>query len=422
MRKISFLAAIAAVVTLGACSNDAELGTTGATKEKEIGFRSFIDKGNNTRATVTTSGNILNFTLTGWWDRTNKISGTGLNDGIANDKEVAEAVANAMTNGNTVENEYLFNAVDITRRETGFSDWEYSPKRYWPADDIIGGGVAFFAYSPASSQNVSQGIKGYEGGKLTYTVPNPDKSTAREKAQEDFLLARTNPRNTDGTVKNDGDVNLNFVHALSRVKFFARTSNTNVTYIIGGVELVNLAMTGSIDLKNIPANGEITYPDTQGSDPVTIWDELGIKDGVIGLDMGESPINLLGISTTEPNKYHSLHGESAALMVMPQTTELGAIDRDDESKNAGFLLKISYKAYLNNPNTDTYFAGDKDNYENIYYQVVDNIRKDGNDTKSLSFEMGRQYNFCIQFGSEAGEEVTFKVNVGSWEAADTITL
>lgn len=411
---------MAAVVTLGSCSNDTELDNNRVKNEKEIGFRSLIDKGSNTRVTVATGNNILGFTLTGWWDRTDKISSVGgLAPGDGTDATVADAVTNAIASADA--NEYLFNAVDITRRETGITDWTYAPKRYWPADDIIGGGVAFFAYSPASTKSVTQGLHGYTGGVLEYTVPNPDRVEARENAQEDFLLARTNPKNPDGSAKNSGDVALNFVHALSRVRFFARTTNTNLTYIIGGVEMMNLAMTGEIDMKKIPADGSITYDDfSSSSTPVTLWGNIGNSKN-IGIDMGESPINLLGIGS-DASKYYSLHGESAALMVLPQTTELGAIDKDDPSNNTGFLIKVSYKAYLNNPNTDTYFAGGKDYYEDVYFQVIDNQRSEGAISTPFTFELGRQYNFCLEFGSEAGKEITFDVNVGAWNNADPVSL
>lgn len=391
MQKIIYkLAVISLAIALGSCSSDVEIDNSGTNNKnsKEIGFRSFIDKGNATRATVTNSENILGFTVTGWWDRTN-----GANGGI----EFAAV------------DEYLFNAFDITRREinTGMTEWDYSPKRYWPADDIIGGGVSFFAYSPASSKYVSQGLYNYTGDKIAYTVPNPKKNNSDKVAQEDFLLARTDDGLESGTVA------LNFYHALSRVKFFARTTNTNLTYVIGGVELVGVYMKGDIDLSKISHTGDpFTYPDAVGTDPLTLWD-VDVSDGSdsIRLDLGESPINLLGVGV-ESREYHSLHGESSALMVLPQTTELGII-RESDSKRTGFWIKVSYKAYLNNPD-GTYFAGSKEKYEDVYFQVVDDLRSTGATTVPFTFEIGRQYNFCLEFGSEAGKEISFTVNVSGW--------
>lgn len=409
MRKLSLLAAMAAVFTLVSCSNDLELDAS-QTDAREIGFRSFIDKGSATRSTITDKENMLGFTVTGWWDRT----GAG---------NISDALTNA--------NEYMFNAFDISRRESSstIGDWTYTPVRYWPSDDIIGGGVSFFAYSPAASKSVTKGLHNYIGDAIGYTVPDPlelissNPDVYRAKEQEDFLLARTEAMDpkTDGTI-----VKLNFIHALSRVKFYARTTNTNLTYVIGAVELVGVNKSGKIDidgnlptLKAIPTDGTFTYNDIDpNSIPVVFWTNQ-TDPGSIGLDMGKSPINLLGVGSD--NKYHSLHGDVNALMVMPQKTTLGTIDPNDPANNTGFLIKVSYKAYLNNPD-GTYFAGSKDKYEDVFFRVTDKLRsKDGNE-EPFTFEIGRQYNFCIEFGSEAGDDISFDVEVKNWDLPTDVDL
>ncbi|MDH6535548.1 uncharacterized protein YjbI with pentapeptide repeats [Parabacteroides sp. PM5-20] len=356
------LIAVTTALALSSCSNDQEFDSI-QTKNKEIDFRSFIDKGTQSRATVTTGENILGFTVTGWWDR------TGNND---------------ITNAANAGDEYLFNAFDINRREEGVGTWSYSPKRYWPAADIIEGGISFFAYSPASSKNVTKdnGLYNYKGNELEYTVPDP----SRTEAQEDFLLART------GALKTDKPVELNFAHALSRVRFFARTTQTNLTYVVGGVEMIGLQKTGRINMENIPDKGIFSYNDiSTTSTPVIHWTPTGTTSD-LGIDIGESPINLLG---TSGSKYHSLQGETNALMVLPQ-------------KINNFQIKVYYKAYLNNPE-GTYFAGSKDKYEERSFTVTDNLRNG-----DFPFEIGRQYNFCLQFGDEVGDEITFSVEVGDW--------
>lgn len=395
---------MAAVFTLVSCSNDQEFDTT-RNETREIGFRSFIDKGSATRATITDKENMLGFTVTGWWDRTGAPGSPG-------------NISNAVTNGD----EYLFNAFDISRREGSIADWTYTPVRYWPATDIIGGGVTFFAYSPAATKSVSTGLHDYIGEPIEYTVPDPVDSNKKAVEQEDFLLARTVAM--DGS---NSTVELNFIHALSRVKFYARTTNTNLTYVIGGVELMGVNKTGKIDIDGdtgasinpIPTTGTFSYNDTNpASTPVVFWTDQ-LNSGNIGLDMGESPINLLGDSSNS-NKYYSLHGDINALMVLPQTTELGVI-KSDPTQNTGFLIKVSYKAYLNNPD-GTYFAGSKDKYEDRYFRVTDKLRSRNGIEAPFTFEIGRQYNFCLEFGSEAGKEISFSVTVGQWNDTDPIAL
>ncbi|MDH6342775.1 hypothetical protein M2134_001653 [Parabacteroides sp. PM6-13] len=396
MKKIYLLAALASAITFTSCSNDQEIDHN-LTNTKAIGFRTFIDKGNGSKAAVTTSDNILSFTVTGWWDRENK-------------KTFADAKDEA---GNIPADQYMFNAFDISRREAG--NWAYTPVRYWPAEEIIGGGITFFAYSPAASKNVTTGLTNYKGAAIAYTVPDIYDTNNKTQGQEDFLLARTDALTgkTDD-LNSNGNVQLTFTHALSRVKFSARTTNTGLTYVIGGVELVNIAKSGTIDLAKIPVDGAFTYNDSDPTDnvPVVLW-KKGDDRGNLGLDIGESPINLLG-------EYKSLLGDYNALMVLPQTTEVG--DKADEVRgtipSGGFWIKVSYKAYLNNPDKGTYFAGSKEAYEDRYFRVIDPLRSTSTTEQGFSFEIGRQYNFYLTFGDEAEEAISFEVVVGDWSDAD----
>ncbi|MDL2208667.1 fimbrillin family protein [Parabacteroides sp. OttesenSCG-928-O15] len=398
MKKIYLLAALASVITLNSCSNDQEIDN-GLTNTKAIGFRTFIDKGNGSKAAVTTSDNILSFTVTGWWDREKK--GT---------------IDQAVTDGAVPADQYMFNGFDISRREAGITNWTYTPVRYWPAEEIIGGGITFFAYSPAASKHVTTGLTDYTGAAIAYTVPDIYDTSNKTQGQEDFLLARTDAlkgKNDDDANSKD-NVELTFAHALSRVKFSARTTNTGLTYVIGGVELVNIAKSGTIDLADIPVGGTFTYNDTDptGDGPVVLWEKTGTTSD-LGLDIGESPINLLG-------EYKSLLGDYNALMVLPQTTVAGAAADEGRGKTptAGFWIKVSYKAYLNNPDKGTYFAGSKEAYEDRYFRVIDPLRSTSETTKGFSFEIGRQYNFYLTFGDEAEEAISFEVAVGDWSDAD----
>lgn len=392
MKKIYLLAALASAITFTSCSNDQEIDHN-LTNTKAIGFRTFIDKGNGSKAAVTTSDNILSFTVTGWWDREKK-----------------ETIDKAVTDGAVPADQYMFNGFDISRREAG--NWAYTPVRYWPAEEIIGGGITFFAYSPAASKHVTTGLTNYTGDAIAYTVPDIYDTNNKTQGQEDFLLARTDA--LKGKIDNDADskdnVDLTFAHALSRVKFSARTTNTGLTYVIGGVELVNIAKSGTIKLANIPVGGAFTYSDTDpSSDPVVLWEKTGDPKN-LGLDIGESPINLL-------EEYKSLLGDYNALMVLPQTTVAG--DPDDEGRGktptAGFWIKVSYKAYLNNPDKGTYFAGSKEKYEDRYFRVIDPLRSTSEKDVPFSFEIGRQYNFRLTFGDEAEDAISFEVKVGGWD-------
>lgn len=363
MRKFLFMAAIAALV-LSSCSEDKEIGKI-EERGSEIAFRTFIDKGVNPRATVTDGTNILGFTVTAWWDKK------------------ATPGSPAIGSSNPDEGGYLFNAYDITRREAGIADWNYDPKLYWPTK---GSGVYFYAYSPASSKNVTKtkGLYNYEGNVLEYTVPDP----SRNEAQEDFLLAKTDA--LDG--KTTSVVHLNFAHALSRATFSAKKTS-DLTYLIKSVEMMDLHKTGEIEFKNIPTSASFTY---NGS--TVYWDPKGTK-GSISVDLGESPVYV------QKDEYHSILGPTNALMVLPQITTDG-----DPSTQAGFLVKVLYKAYVDVDDPGTYYAGkpgkEDDKYKTVYFKVPGHV-----------FEIGRQYNFALTFGTDAGGEIKFDVSVGDWSDA-----
>lgn len=373
MKKPFLLTATVAILILASCSNDQEIGNQNTGNKKEINFRSIIDKGAPSRATITNSDNILGFTVTGWWDKVDDIE-------------------NNIVQYPTNNGEYLFNAVDITRREANMDMWDYDPKLYWPS---TGYGVYFFAYSPASSKNVSTGLYEYKGDPIEYTIPDP----GREEAQEDFLLAQTG-------VLLENPVNLKFVHALSRVTFSAKKNPaiSGITYLIKSVELVNIKKTGKIDLKDIPAGGVFDYTDG----PLVHWNTNDDSADKSIVDLGESPVYV------RDDAYHSILGPTNALMVMPQVTETG---NPDPNAPAGFLIKVEYKAFIEVDDPGTYYAGSPTEYETVYFTAPEN--KPGT---PFTFEIGRQYNFALKFGSEAGGKITFDVQTGEWTNAPQIDL
>lgn len=280
----------------------------------------------------------------------------------------------------TDDDGYLFNAFGITRGEDANNKWDYTPKRYWPKDRT----VDFYAYSPSSSKNITagQGLADYvKEGTITYTVPQ----ISKKDVQEDFLVAKT-----EG--KSSGAITLNFHHALSRIMFLARTTQKNVTYTIDKIELVNLYETGKLNLSDtgIKETGALTYP----YQPWT--DHSSLKDYAI--DMGESPVYML-------NDYASVLGESNAVMVLPQATTLYSGTGTPASE---FAVKVSYKAFVD----DIYYAGSKTQSEVKYFPVKDPATK-----SAIVFEMGRQYNFFLEFGDEVGEAISFNVGVSDWTNA-----
>lgn len=392
MKKyLSGLTAIA--LLLASCSNDEDLSIAVESSGNAIEFRSLNDEKTSLRSVVANENNITSFTVTAWWDKTKTFdAGTASTNYGDTDPDIGT---------------YLFNAFNIARGDASASGgaWDYSPKRYWPADGK--GMVDFYAYSPASSPNLSTGLADFEpqaptNSVLTYTVPHINNATLNPNnlPQEDFLVAKV-------LEQNSGTVNLNFQHALSRVKFFARKTNNNITYVVEKVELVNLDSIGTLDLTDtaIPQTGNFTYPAT----PLTIWKTMPAAKTTYAVDMGKSPVYLTYNNDATPtgSSYSSILGETNAMMVLPQaTTEAtaGLVAPSDGE----FAIAVTYKAYLGN----FYYAGSATQGLTRYFSVKDPVT--GRATDPITFEIGRQYNFYLTFGSEVGDAVKFDVAVSDW--------
>lgn len=377
-------------LSFAACTNDEDFGLqTDSSSTSAIEFRTMDEeKTSNTRALVTTSNTITSFTLTAWWDKEKTVT-TGEPSDNYGDPLATKGV-------------YLFNAFNIARGESNGTPWDYNPKRYFPATGK--GYVDFYAYSPASSRNLLTGIEDFGNDHLIdYEVPTLLDEQAVDpsrKVQEDFMIAKV-------LEKNSGPINLNFLHALSRVTFSARKTNPDITYIVKSVELVNLSSRAELKLtdEEIPVSGPFDY--ANGTTPLVIWDDHNSATTTYGVDMGDSPVFLQYDAIDASQKtYYSLFGDINGLMVMPQetTTFTGSAPTTE------FAIKVTYKAYLR----DFYYAGNTTDYAVKYFPVTIS-------GYPIAFEIGRQYNFLLTFGEEAADAIKFIVAVSDW-AADAGTI
>lgn len=389
MKKYLFLAAVAALM-MTSCSSD-EVVKESEIKNGAIEFRTLTDK-NQSRAAVTDGSNILGFTLTGWW-----VEGK----------------------------QYLFNSFDITRN-AGIDDkgnleteeWSYSPPRYWPSK----GDVNFFAYSPASSVNVSKNKDLRQTAPLTvnptieYTVSNV------QNLQEDFLVALKFLQN-----KNSGKVSLNFQHALSRVKFNAKKTK-NLEYTIYGIKLMNLYSKAELTYdKSNDGSLSVGIPTTQfnygnaSNNPIILWKSHSEKVDY-KVDLSDAPIYV-----QFDNK--SVIGATNALLVMPQVTELGEVQDSNDLEyvnktaiDGAFYVEIEYKSFLKEGNNIIYYAGTASKTAKYYIPVKDQIRV--NQKTPFPFEIGREYVFNLTFGDEGAtaRPIQFNVTVSNWTDEEHVQL
>lgn len=234
MKKSLFIMALGAFA-LTSCSQDEVLDV----QKDAVQFSVVADKAS--RGAVTTTATIEDFKVTAF---------NANNEGV-----------------NTTT---FMSGVDVTKPG---DNWGYGSTKFWPTS----GAINFYSYSPANlaektfatikmeatSTVVVEGanVTTNKGGQtLTYDAPTDCSS------QVDVLYAL----NT-GLSKKDGEVKVNFRHALSQIVFRAKNVKTDLEVDVIGVRVVNL--------KN---SGVFTWPTASTNNP-DYSDDLSVE-GVAGED------------------------------------------------------------------------------------------------------------------------------------------
>ncbi|GHT03304.1 hypothetical protein AGMMS49525_08130 [Bacteroidia bacterium] len=296
-KKQLFFSLLGLVALSSSCATDLYQNNPVQSSEREIFFKTFADK--QLRASVTTAGAMTSFTTSAW-----------------SHPDAAVSTTNPY-------NVYVLNGVTVTRGEAGGgSTWDYFPKANWPAK----ASVDFFAYSPASSVNVTVGLKQASsvtlppvtGPEIEYTVPGWVGGSRPIDQQEDFMVTK----NVDLTFASSPTVQLNFKHALSRIVFKAQNQNKNKTYVIKELALSKLKSKGTLNLLDSVPNGADPFPHVAGaydvawkaqSDTVTYKVDLGSTNVLVPYGTG-----------TAGSDYTAITNASNGLMVSPQETIFGA--------------------------------------------------------------------------------------------------
>ncbi|GHV10194.1 hypothetical protein FACS1894162_3070 [Bacteroidia bacterium] len=363
---------------LSSCADDLYQTKPLSGSGREISFKTFADK--QLRASVTTASSMTSFTTSAWSHPT----------------------------GNVYDG-YVLNGVTVTRGEedgAGANNWEYFPKASWPATGV----VDFFAYSPASSVNVTTGLKQAPsvtippatGPEIQYTVPGWDGGgTPTVDQQEDFLVTK----NVNLTFASSPTVQLNFKHALSRIVFKAQNQNQYKTYVITELALSNLKSKGTLNMLDSLPNAGATFPHTPGAYNIS-WkaqsDSVTYK-----VDLGSTNVYVPYSTGTSSADYTAITNASNGLMVMPQATVLGAFlgttpeygtaaEVDPALTDATYLYAtVAEVNYLTNDTVNT-------------RQVVFRLHDPADKAVGIVFEAGKQYTFLLTLGLDGGV-ITFSV-------------
>ncbi|GHT02542.1 hypothetical protein AGMMS49525_06190 [Bacteroidia bacterium] len=380
-KKELFFSLLGLVALSSSCATDLYQNSPVQSSGREISFKTFADK--QLRASVTTAGSMTSFTTSAW-----------------SHPDAAVSAADPY-------NGYVLNGVTVTRGEAGGGlTWDYFPKASWPTKDS----VDFFAYSPASSVNVTAGLKKnvttvptppVTGPEIQYTVPGWVGGSRPIDQQEDFMVTKS----VDLTFASSPSVQLNFKHALSRIVFKAQNQNKNKTYVIKELALSNLKSKGTLNILDSVPNAALSFAHTPGAYDVA-WkaqhDSVTYK-----VDLGSTNVYVPYSTGTSGTDYTDVTNASNGLMVLPQETVLGAFT--GSTPEYGSVAEIAASpadaTYLYATVTEVdYLTNDTVNTRQVVFRLHDPANK----AQGIVFEAGRQYTFLLTLGLD-GEEIVFSI-------------
>ncbi len=387
MRKIFSIVAMATLMVAGmaSCSNNDEIESK-APASQGMKFNVIADGTHVTRGNATSSGALQFSTFQTW--------GYDAEDG-------GIYMGTSATVGKTV------NLVS--------SNWTYEPVQYWPVNDLNFGAIA-----PAAPNGVSTNTVAQDGTSKALTLTTAVALSTNVEDQDDimFAAARAADDDTDpsdiimgayGRVSkddHDGDVPLNFQHALSQIVFKGKlpTSGTVTKVTIAEITLGNIGNTGSLTFTSTGAfYGGATY--ISASNPSVFTLDAGDLEGST-FEAGESGIVAgtafdLTVSNSAANKAN-------AWFMLPQRTAAWTPSNDSELKAGALNAAPATGAYLK-----IRAALEKDDVpvledtDPIYIPLAAN------------WDRSKKYIYTIEFnGSAALTPITFSVTAEDWTNAD----
>ena len=364
-KKFFSLSLLAAGLLAMSCSNDLEKDPAVTGGDHTITFKTWSNKTLQTRArAVTTASTISDFAVLA----INPVPGATLIDGL----EV-----------------------------TGNPTWTYGTSpAYWPDVDPVN----FYAYSPSAAAGVTNSGSGSTTALTgqTETAGQPGlefELPTTIAAQEDLLVSRHT-----GTYASEGTtgVPLNFHHALSRIKFEAK-SESSQAFVVRSIVLKNLKGKATLDLNGLPADdATFPYPINDATLTSAGYQTYWVPDGstIISLTADLTDGDVAGDLA-----YHEVVGNDDAIYVITQTNVKNS-DYPYSTKLAGgagsgsstdFYIEITYAE----DNGGGSYGND------ITYAVpVKAIVGSNPDASSLAFEIERQYTF--RFELSGSKPIVFK--------------
>ena len=400
MRKIFSIVAMATLMVAGmaSCSNNDEIESK-APASQGMKFNVIADGTHVTRGNATSSG-ALQFSNFQTW-------GYDAEDG-------GIYMGTSATVGKTVS--------------LVSSNWTYEPVQYWPVNDLN-----FVAIAPAAPNGVSTNTVAQDGTSKALTLTTAVALSTNVEDQDDimFAAARAADDDTDpsdiimgayGPVAkddHDGDVPLNFQHALSQIVFKGKlpTSGTVTKVTIAEITLGNIGNTGSLTFTPEGAfHGGAT--DISTSNPSVFTLDAGdlegsvFEAGVSGVVAGTAfDLTQSNSATNKSNAWFMLPQRTAAWKYYAGSTEADATDAEKAQLKAGGMSSA--------PETGAYLKI-RAKLEKGDVTILDNTAADAIYIPlAANWDRSKKYIYTIEFnGSAALTPITFSVTAEDWTNAD----
>lgn len=238
----------------------------------------------------------------------------------------------------------------------GSGTWTFansSLERFWPPTNSP---LNFQAVAPASDGSFT--ISNTVSNNLPHVVANVTVPTDNA-SQKDIMFASASSQTQSS---NGGKVALAFKHAMSAIRFSAKTSASTITAEVGGISLCNIRSTGKV--------GYIT-------------------DNTLGCSTDASPVAsyALGMSAkTLSTTLTNLTNSDGNLIMLPQTTTAWSPSVPVASAGTATYVALSIKVAYNG----VYRIGSSSAYETVYIPFA------------AAWEQGKLYTYNLTVGAGTG--------------------
>ncbi|MCD7710049.1 MAG: fimbrillin family protein, partial [Porphyromonadaceae bacterium] len=242
---------------------------------------------------------------------------------------------------------------------------------YWPSHfslDFYAFNTGTFTYTGTSIEDTKT---------ITYTVP----STVTE--QEDLIYA-VEPNLTKDSY--DGNVPLNFRHALSQIAFKLENSNTHICPLVKGISVHNVYGSGSFTL---PTMSTGTNYDGTNTEPTPV--EWTLSEDTTHYAIEFDDIYSLLYRSGKVTSKDLTNITDYVMMLIPQISENVVAEETNYKEGPYFTLKCLISNM--GDSYDGYLFGDYDEEKQDY------IWGDANIPVAINWEAGKKYTYTFKFGT-----------------------